>query len=454
MNRNHDLLTAIRRRLALERGFTLIEILIAMALVAIGVAATIGVFGTSSRATVRAQRGEVAVQQAQAEIDRLSTLEYGETALTSAPTASTDPYDPRIRVQSGNRFLVRTGVVEDLVLTPASGMTAMVDPGPTTFSVGSGGAAVTGKIYRFASWRDEQCPTLICDGSENTKRISVAVTLDPAHSNDAPRPPVWLSTIVADPDAVPPGREAPADDEDDGPQSSAQSFYFYDTRCGLTARAAPTASHYTHNTASSGPAPVDNSICEQTDTTKQPDLMGTAPPSSSTTLYDYSADLTGGYPGGLALMRRGTTCRTSYSAADTSNPAQNNKWNVHSWATNPFTSAFNLKGRVTLSMFSTTVGGVSGRGFLCATLLERQIFSGLPSDRVLGTATYDVSNWPSDVRRLTFTFNLSQQETIASGRRLVMALNVRSESAQDLAFLFDHSTYPSLLEVETTTPLP
>ena len=100
------------------------------------------------------------------------------------------------------------------------------------------------------------------------------------------------------------------------------------------------------------------------------------------------------------------------------------------------------------------MGGVSGRGFLCATLIDRQIFSGLPSDRVLGTATYDVSNWPSDVRRLTFTFNLSQQETIASGHRLVLALNVRSESAQDLAFLYDHSTYPSLLEVETTTPLP
>ena len=88
---------------------------------------------------------------------------------------------------------------------------------------------------------------------------------------------MWLSTIVADPDAVPPGREAPPDDEAPGPTSSAQSFYLYDTRCGLTTRVAPTASHSTHNTASSGPAPVDNSICEKSDTTKQPDLMGTDP---------------------------------------------------------------------------------------------------------------------------------------------------------------------------------
>ena len=120
-------------------------------------------------------------------------------------------------------------------------MTAKVDPGPTTFSVGSGGAAVTGKIYRFVSWRDEQCPTLICDGiAEHEAHLGRRDPRSGATRNDAPRPPVWLSTIVADPDAVPPGREAPPDDEDDGPQSSAQSFYLYDTRCGLTARVAPT----------------------------------------------------------------------------------------------------------------------------------------------------------------------------------------------------------------------
>ena len=143
--------------------------------------------------------------------------------------------------------------------------------------------------------------------------------------------------------------------------------------------------------------------------------MGTTPPSSSTTLYNYSSDLTGGsYPGGLPLMRRGTSCRTSYSAADTSNPANNNKWNVHAWATNTFTSAFNLKGRVTLSFFTT-----DRRRDVRTRLplrdadrppgLQRPALRPRPGDR----ATYDVSNWPSDVRRLTFTFNLSQQETIA-----------------------------------------
>src|SRR6476620_5138468 len=93
---------SIRRRASSERGFTLIEILIAMALVSIGVVATIGVMGSSGRATVRAQRGEVALQQAQAEVDSLSTLPYGQIALTSTPSGSTNVNDPRYRVSGTN----------------------------------------------------------------------------------------------------------------------------------------------------------------------------------------------------------------------------------------------------------------------------------------------------------------------------------------------------------------
>lgn len=55
-----------------EDGFTLIEVLIAVAVMSVGVAATLRVFGAAGRTTVRAQQHEVAVQRAQAEIDRLS----------------------------------------------------------------------------------------------------------------------------------------------------------------------------------------------------------------------------------------------------------------------------------------------------------------------------------------------------------------------------------------------
>ena len=63
----------------------------------------------------------------------------------------------------------------------------------------------------------------------------------------------------------------------------------------------------------SAPSPSSNSTCANTDSTKQPDAMGTQPPTgnSSTPIYEYSADLAGDYLGGLAMMRKGTSCRTS-----------------------------------------------------------------------------------------------------------------------------------------------
>ena len=36
---------------------------------------------------------------------------------------------------------------------------------------------------------------------------------------------------------------------------------------------------------------------------------------------------------------------------------------------------------------------------------------------------------------------------------LVLVLHLRAESAQDIALLYDHPSYQSLLEVETTTPI-
>src|SRR5947208_1255626 len=112
-----------------ERGFTLVELLVAVTLLSVGVAATIAVFGSSSRASLTAQRGDVETEKAEAEIDKIAALEYGEIAMAAAPPASTGPNDPNSRV-SGGKY---SG--EDLVLTPGSGFTAKVDPGPQTFVV-------------------------------------------------------------------------------------------------------------------------------------------------------------------------------------------------------------------------------------------------------------------------------------------------------------------------------
>jgi hypothetical protein len=191
---------------------------------------------------------------------------------------------------------------------------------------------------------------------------------------------------------------------------------------------------------------------------KQPDAMGVQPPpgDSSTPIYEYSDDLAGSYLGGLAMMRKGTTCRTSYSSSEAApNPvtAAPNKWAVHAWTTPEFDSDFHLSGRATVSIWTQTVGGGSGRGLLCATLVERHVSGDVPSDTTVASTTYDVSAWPATPRRLSFTFTVSPQVDIDDDNQLVLVLHLRAESAQDIALLYDHPSYQSLLEVETTTPI-
>ena len=438
-----------------ERGFTLVEVLAAVALISIGVAATLKIFGAAGRSVLRSERTDVAVQQAQGELDRLQTLPYGELVMKATPSSSSDPYDPGSRVE-GSSLRIRSDLTEQFVMTPADGQPAMVDVTPRDFAVGLGGATITGHLYRYVTWRDENCPFALCPGNQNTKRVTVAVALDADPSSNARRRPMWFSTIVADPNSAPPGTLAPpGGGPSGGDPVTAQSFFLYDTPCGQTARQQPAGPHATRDTASTGASAQESSTCEQPDPAKQPDLMGgTAPPGDrSTPLYRYSTDVSGGYDGGLTMLRRGLTCAASYPAASASDDTGVSKWSVHAWSTAAFAQPFTLGGLVTVSLFTTTVNSVPGAGRVCVTLIDRQTAAGVPTDRVLGTAVYDLSSWPTDVRRISFSFRLAQQETVPADHRLVMALHLRGESGADISLLYDHPLYPSLLEVATTTPL-
>jgi prepilin-type N-terminal cleavage/methylation domain-containing protein len=441
------------RSLRGQAGFTLIEILISMTLMAVGVAATLGVFGASGRTALVAQRSDIAVQQAQAEVDRLSRMSYDKLGLTSTPATSSDPRNPGSRV-TGSTLLIKSGLSETFVLSSDAGQSAAaVAPGPETFAVGVGDATVAGKIYRYVTWRDVDC-TSGCTGTKDTKRITVAVTID-ASPNAPTLNPIWTSTVIPDPAAIAPGTNAPV--AGGGASTvSAQNFYLYDTRCGNSSRQAQTGDHTTHSTASAGSQSSYYSICENANFSGalQPDLMGNEEPpgNSSTPLYTYSSDLNGAYDGGLVMKRQGTACRTSYQILDTFDSTKPNAWSVHAWSTVPFLSTFDVDGLVTLSLFTETLGGLSGRGYVCATLLDRTVSNSVPVDTVIGSTGYDLASWPTDLRRLTFSFKVTNTD-IASGHRLVLALNVRSESANDLVFRYDHPLYPSMLQLATSTPL-
>jgi prepilin-type N-terminal cleavage/methylation domain-containing protein len=435
-----------------EHGYTLVEIMIAMALMSVGVAATLRVFGSSGRTAQAAQRDNVATQKAQAAVDLLGTTPYNKLGLTSTPASSSDPVNPGYRV-NGSTLAVKSGLTETFVLPSDPGQAgAAVSPAAEAFTVGSGTSAITGHIYRYVTWRDENCPTGICDGSRNTKRVTVAVTISGNGAVPAGTP-VWVSKVVPDPQALPPG--ATGTTGPTGSTVSAQDFYLYDTRCGNTTRQATTGDHDTHNTAQNGGDPSTRSSCENSNSALQPDLMGVdlpGDPTSPPPLYKLSSDLSGNYDGGLAMTRKGTSCPTTYTEGEATNQSTTNQWSIHAWATNTFASTFSLAGQVTLSLFTSTVGGVPGAGAICATLVDRSIPGGVPVDVNLGSFTYTLGSWPTSVRRISFTLNVSPA-SIPAGHRLILTLGVKSASDNDLYFVYDHPFYPSFLEVATPTPL-
>lgn len=458
-----------------------------MLVLVVGILAVFGVFASSKDATLVSQRQEVAVHQAQREMEQLRALLYGELGLKLAPGQSTDPKNPNYRVQSGNRFRVKSNPApcggsgqppcnldEDLVL-PADAPAGVIDPGPEAFTVNENGAAVTGKVYRYITWRDENCPATVCDGTKNTKRLIVAVTIDPivGRPNLGPANPVWLTSIAEDPNEGPDGgsQQTPAP----GPTSSAQSFFLYDKRCSNddanNSYTAPDAADsdgdgrkdYDHNVYdTAGPA----TSCENAQANQRPNLMGPALPTYSYTAplppYRYSKDLGGDYPAGLAMLKGGPSCPvSSYNTGDSQG-----LFKVHAWATRKFTLDFTLNGSAFLSLWTTSVGSLPGAGRFCATLIDRDVVAGVPSDVVLGSATREYSPWPTTKsepgrscgtpdfpcgRQLTFQFSLTGTHVRAGGR-LMLFVSVLGSSDKDLVFLYDDPRYRSLLQVDTTTP--
>ena len=147
-----------------EDGFTLIEVLIAVTLMSVGVAATMRVFGAAGRTTVRAQQQQVAVQQAQAELDRLAALRYGELALTSAPMSSSDPLDPGDKV-SGRTSRCAPTSPNPWCSSLAPAPRRASNPARTTFAVGTGGGTTAAASTATSPGETRTARCCLCEGA-------------------------------------------------------------------------------------------------------------------------------------------------------------------------------------------------------------------------------------------------------------------------------------------------
>jgi prepilin-type N-terminal cleavage/methylation domain-containing protein len=173
----------MERLLKEEDGFTMIEVLVAVVVLAIGSLAVLTLFASGIKNVQRGREGQVAVSVAQREMEKVHSLPFAEVLLKTAPEASAEAASPAHRVSSARTEynLNRTGATNWAKLaTPGTGEIGAVEPRSETFSVG--GSPVT--VYRYVVWRKDEayCKTftsttepMSCKEGKNYKRVIIDV---------------------------------------------------------------------------------------------------------------------------------------------------------------------------------------------------------------------------------------------------------------------------------------
>jgi prepilin-type N-terminal cleavage/methylation domain-containing protein len=197
----------LRRPLAAEAGFTLVEVLVAIVILAVGAIAVVSTFDSSRKLTTDAEIRDVAATLARGEIERLESLSWSNIALAAAPTknsgaTTTDPtyyisttgcpgsaascYQWDSSSTSSREAFVINASTTDTTANPKTWEEAI--------STSNGSVRVSGSMYRFITWvNDSLCKAAACSGSEDYKRLTVAVTSSRLKS------PVTLSTLWVNP---------------------------------------------------------------------------------------------------------------------------------------------------------------------------------------------------------------------------------------------------------------
>src|ERR1700685_4417293 len=199
-----------------EHGFGIIEVLVAILILAFGIVGTLQAFISSDHANLATQRAQAISTAAEEALEQMRAMTYSSLGLSSLPTHTSDgdgtgdhtgnPTDPDYWV-SGTNLLIPNNFAKEtggLLQTVASTGEALISggtvrPGPST--VTSDGFTVT--IYRYITWFDDSClfgSLNLCPGIDDAKRLTVAAVLSGSGPATTQKP-FWLTTIVANPDA-------------------------------------------------------------------------------------------------------------------------------------------------------------------------------------------------------------------------------------------------------------
>lgn len=436
-----------------EAGFTLIELMVAMTLIAVVALAAGAGFASSTRFANGSEARQNLVNRAQRQLEYLQSLPYRDLAHTAALTGSATAGSPLSDVNATNgtyrwdRSSGGAATAEPLVVDAQGALTSASE----SWSDGSS----SGTIYTFVTWvTDSRCGGG-CPTSRNYKRITVAATLD---SGGPPVAPVYIASIVSDPHATPLGKvvngqsnpladpQIKCTDQSTGTQSdctqsvgssSLSQWYLTDTAANGT-YAVPSASHAPHPTVAC--AAGTSSGCPM------PDLLSPTPTPAADpvqALYDYATGVSaaGGYPGGR-LLRRDVGC-SSTPSADNTKGAQ--------WVTAPLTAPLVLTGQGGMSLTTQTLNGATASATICLGLYDGTSLTNLSTTTPLGVLSYTLASWPTEPTPVSFTFDFVSGGTVTvpAGHRVLARLWVAPSSGADIALLYDHPDFSSMLQLSS-----
>ena len=173
---------------------TVVEMLVAAALMVVGVIALLTTFEGSRDLVNTSEKNGIAAHRGQLEIEKALSLGYKNIGLTSTPAHSGSTSDPDYYVNSGGTYQWDQSPspqpADPMVVDATDGALAHV----STWSDGQ--SRLSGSVYRYVTWIDD--PHIA--GTQNAKRITIAVTVDQAATHGFKKP-VLVSSIAIDPKA-------------------------------------------------------------------------------------------------------------------------------------------------------------------------------------------------------------------------------------------------------------